>query len=335
MGLLLRRLAQNGPPAGVQAPSGVTGPPPGFTTPPGMTGPPPGLFDSTMYDAATATTAGFSIPSGASGPPPGLAPPPGVTGRPSGGFPPNMASNPGAKVPPFFMGPEGRDTLMGVSTMLLVLCLAAIGGRLISRRIIKQKLGSDDFFALGALLAFIALFVEQYLLALNGTGTIIASPKIRPVMGKLSLASQLTYNAVTFTARLSILCLYKRVFNLRKRWFRIAWWSCIGIVSLYAITLLTLNLTACAPNPISALWRNGRFCRFERTSVTVMGCVNAAIDLIILLLPIRMTWQLQMAKKQKIAVSSVFGLGAMYVRPCPPHSHSFRLLTDLHQRCGG
>ena len=44
-----------------------------------------------------------------------------------------------------------------------------------------------------------------------------------------------------------------------------------------------------------------------------MGFVNAATDLSILLLPIRMCWSLQLSRKRKLGLFVVLGLGVMYV----------------------
>ena len=44
-----------------------------------------------------------------------------------------------------------------------------------------------------------------------------------------------------------------------------------------------------------------------------MAFVNAATDLSILLLPIRICWGLQLSRKRKLGVLVVLGLGLMYV----------------------
>ena len=211
---------------------------------------------------------------------------------------------------------DGHDqsVIIGVTTMFVVLCLVVVAGRLLARRMVKQKLGLDDWTAFAAFVALIGLAIEQYLLAVNAGGTGIPTIARFHVLGKLELSSQLTYNFVTNLAKLSILFLYKRVFNLRLMWFRIAWWCCIALVAINFLILLTVNLSQCAPHPPSALWNNRELCGgFNKTSAVVMGFINAAIDLAILVLPIRMMWLLQMPKKQKIAISSVFGLGFAYV----------------------
>ena len=323
---LLRRLAQNGPPAGFNIPSGATGPPAGFTPPPGMTGPPPTQVVAAQTSSTggagipasilSALPSGVTIPPGATGPPAGITPPPGMTGPPPGDV--EGQGTPSSAEPPVLMTSHDLSVIIGVTTMFIVLCLAVVAGRLLSRRMVKQKLGLDDWSAIAALLALIGLATEQYLLAVNAGGTGIPSIAKFHILGKLELGSQLTYNFVTNLAKLSILFLYKRVFNLRLMWFRISWWCCIALVAINFLILLTVNLAQCAPHSPSELWNNRTLCGgFNKTSAVAMGFINAAIDLAILILPIRMTWRLQMPKKQKLAISSVFGLGLAYVAPAP------------------
>lgn len=322
---LLRRFAQNGPPAGFNIPSGATGPPAGFTPPPGMTGPPPtqvvAAQTSNTHGAGipasilSALPSGVTIPAGATGPPAGITPPPGMTGPPPG----IARADPSALV-----ASNVQSVIIGLTTMLIVLCLAVVAGRLMSRRMVKQKLGVDDWTAVAALVLLIGLAIEQYLLAINAGGSGIPSVTKFHILGKLQLVSQLNYNFATNLAKLCILFLYKRVFNLRLKWFRIAWWCCIALVTINFLVLLIINLTPCVPHPPSALWNNRAQCSgFDVTSAVAMGFLNAAIDLTILILPLRMTWRLQMPKKQKIAISSVFGLGLAYVSQ-PPFSQQHR-----------
>lgn len=115
------------------------------------------------------------------------------------------------------------------------------------------------------------------------------------------------------TARLSLLFLYRRIFNLRLFWFRLAWWCCIVIVSLYCITLVVDDVVQCKTTPLHAGTTDLKLCWHRELQAAIMGYLNAAIDLTILVLPIRMVWILQMERRQKMAIGGVFGLGLMYV----------------------
>ena len=90
----------------------------------------------------------------------------------------------------------------------------------------------------------------------------------------------------------------------------------MSIVLAYSIVLLSIHLTACAPHSIDTLWNNLAQCfssavDFKFKSPIIAGFVNAAIDLGILLLPLRMVWNLQMANKRKVLVCGLLGLGLL------------------------
>lgn len=107
--------------------------------------------------------------------------------------------------------------------------------------------------------------------------------------------------------------LYRRIFSLRVRWFRIAWWINTIVAILNGLVLLIIALTRCAPHPLSRAWHHLGSCGDSPASIAPMGFVNAATDLSILLLPIRMCWSLQLSPKRKLGVLVVLGLGLMCV----------------------
>lgn len=130
---------------------------------------------------------------------------------------------------------------------------------------------------------------------------------------KLKLASQLTYSTLTPIAKGAILMLYRRVFSLRTRWFRIGWWTNVGFIVAYSAGSYIPFFLQCRPRPLSTLWHERNSCPLNKVGAMVHGSLNALIDLTILVLAIPMVWALQISRKQKIAVCGIFGLGSMFV----------------------
>ena len=104
-------------------------------------------------------------PAGATGPPPGFVPPSGANGPPAGigGGPPTGQSGApnGAgqfAAHKFPLTTHDVHTTIGVTTMLLTLCLAAVGGRLAARRIVKTSIGYDDY---AAIIAFVRRVIHH------------------------------------------------------------------------------------------------------------------------------------------------------------------------------
>ena len=54
-------------------------------------------------------------------------------------------------------------------------------------------------------------------------------------------------------------------------------------------------------------------CANEQLAFFLAGITNLIIDLGVIVLPMPILWNLQMAVPRKIAVSTMFGIGAMYV----------------------
>ena len=318
---LLARFAQGGPPAGMH------GPPPGFSIPAGVTGgPPPEILSMIQKAAATATeTVASSVltgaASGVTGPPAGFpagmtGPPPGITGFPAGMTGPpasiptgGVASGFNGKGPPKKITQHDSNTMIGVTTVLLVLCISAVGGRLISRRMVRQNIGADDWTAVASLLLFIALAINEYCIAVLNTQLTIATAPIS--FGRFKLSSTLLYFFCITAARISVLLLFKRVFNFRVKWFKVAWWFCMVLTLSYCFAYVVMNLAQCSPHPLSSVWTKPWLCKDQPGSATAGGFLNAAIDTTLLILPIRMVWTLQMTKRQKVAISGVFALGFM------------------------
>ena len=151
--------------------AGFSGPPPGFTPPAGASGPPAGFIIPSSTVLLTETLS----PTSTVVRPPAEFPPSNATGPAGGGFPPSGPSGspgefgtiPGHRTP---LDTHGSHVMIGVSTMLLVLCLFAVGGRLAARRMIKLPLGSDDYTALVALVSGLALELASNLQFLMSGG---------------------------------------------------------------------------------------------------------------------------------------------------------------------
>lgn len=84
------------------------------------------------------------------------------------------------------------------------------------------------------------------------------------------------------------------------------------------LALLILGVTGCSPHPLSQIVKKKSSCNINSSAAAILGFMNAASDFLIVVLPIRMCWSLQLSRKQKLGLFAVFGLCLMYVRgrPC-------------------
>jgi hypothetical protein len=131
---------------------------------------------------------------------------------------------------------------------------------------------------------------------------------------KMFYGTQIIYCLLQVLTKLSILCLYLRVFTTNKS-FRYATFGCIGFIITHGIIYLVCLILQCLP--ISAIWTLEP-AKCLNLSAIVYSAAGFSIfeDFLIILLPI---WELRMLKltmRKRVELAFVFGLGSLYVGFC-------------------
>lgn len=136
---------------------------------------------------------------------------------------------------------------------------------------------------------------------------------------KNSLAAELLYVAAILSVKLSILALYRRIFQDSR--FR-PWLYATGLIVIaYSIASFFTFLLQCVP--LDKGWDptvKGT-CLDLGLAFTVTGAVNIFTDVLILSLPLPSLLKLNMQTSGKIQVICMFLLGGLYV-PLPLRSFS-------------
>lgn len=137
------------------------------------------------------------------------------------------------------------------------------------------------------------------------------------------IAIEFFYTPGTGLTKISILCFYRRMSagSISKPFYYAVWGSIIFVI-LYMI-IFTINIfVTCIPmhafwhatNPKWALEHAGEFhCFNEGANVLAASAVSVIQDFIACGLPLILFWDLQLPRRQKIALASIFGLGFLYV----------------------
>jgi hypothetical protein len=122
------------------------------------------------------------------------------------------------------------------------------------------------------------------------------------------------YVASLWAVKLSILLQFLTIFvperNLNRAIFW-ATWITVGFITIFSA--LFIGIVAMACNPRSKIWNpfEPGTCINFIAMMEVSGGINIAVDLVILIIPIKATWQLHMERRRKISVSVVFGAGIL------------------------
>lgn len=117
--------------------------------------------------------------------------------------------------------------------------------------------------------------------------------------------------AANTAVKLSVLDLYIQIF--RNKSFRILSYVLMAASVGYLIMVILEAFLVCKPFAYS--WNKLRegHCNNQLMIYVSSGIVNLVIDVAIVILPMPMLWGLQLGLHKKVALTFIFGLGAVWV----------------------
>lgn len=141
---------------------------------------------------------------------------------------------------------------------------------------------------------------------------------------QILFAYVLIYVVTVPLIKFSILLLYRRIFGM-------TWtiWVCMLLTAGYFVSCAVAFLVCC--QPVSYYWSQyadptGGKCVFDLYPFYIgNAAANLTTDVLILLVPIPLTWKLQMRTSQKILIIGIFLLGGLY----EPHPSVFSFVQCL------
>ncbi|KAL2192649.1 hypothetical protein P885DRAFT_47254 [Corynascus similis CBS 632.67] len=226
-------------------------------------------------------------------------------------------SSPGAS-PPLPPAPEDvpHDSLqiniIVASTICWFIAAFFVALRLYTRGFIIRVLGWSDWSILLALIfsgATCGGVIEQ---AINGSGYHIwdldphdtASAK---AWARAAWYCMLFYTLTIAFSKIAILLLYIHLFAFK--WARTAGQVLLGIVIISHLYMTLVTFTACIP--LQSYWDNTvvkKYCHPQSMWWSSTG-LHMITDFLIFLLPMPVVWTIRLPRRQKIALSGIFGFG--------------------------
>ncbi|KAF7513473.1 hypothetical protein GJ744_008767 [Endocarpon pusillum] len=201
-----------------------------------------------------------------------------------------------------------------VGTTLSVLAGVAVVLRLIAKRLVKSRFAADDWWIVGSVLTmWVAGSILAWgLLSHDGRGAQGVNrqdPNFRYL--KSMYVTSVLYYSVAAPAKISLLCLYRRIFAVHS-FKRLS--LLVGLlVVLWWLAATLANIFSCMP--VQLMWElslKGRCFNFNIFWFCT-GIIETVIDIIILILPIKMIMRLQMSRRKKIVLSGIFLLGGFVI----------------------
>ncbi|PWY70796.1 integral membrane protein [Aspergillus sclerotioniger CBS 115572] len=204
-----------------------------------------------------------------------------------------------------------RHVVITATCFALSISTISVALRLLCRKITGTKVFFDDYLIIVALVFLYGVSIAGVVLLYNGLGThvyYVPAADLVVYLKVLATGSFLYPLCIAFT-KLSILALYKRIFSIRP--MILAANSVGALVILWCFGVCLIGTVTCIP--LQKLW----------DPTIPGGCINLAkfyyglqipniaTDAIILVLPMKHVWELQVPRSQKVMLTGIFLLGAL------------------------
>lgn len=129
---------------------------------------------------------------------------------------------------------------------------------------------------------------------------------------KVILVIEITYGVSLVLIKTSIMALYWRLFGSKSS-FRTAVYVVGSIIWAWGISVVLASFLLCTPLEFN--WNPtlpGGKCANRNAAFIANGVINMFTDFMVLSLPIRHIWQLQLRTGQKVALIMILNLGLLY-----------------------
>ncbi|KAL4769508.1 hypothetical protein BDW60DRAFT_224763 [Aspergillus nidulans var. acristatus] len=205
--------------------------------------------------------------------------------------------------------PRGRHAL-AISAVFTCLATALAAIRIYTRALMVKQMGSDDWTIIISLAfswAFFGIFVGETAYLMGEHHELIPSDILEKQM-ICFWASVPIYQASLITTKASILLQYKRVFATRG--MHIASWILIGFVAAWGTWTFVSAWLNCVP--VAKFWDPtiDGYCLDKKALWFSNSAIHIFTDIVLLIFPMPVLKNLQLPRRQRLALMAVFALGA-------------------------
>ncbi|KAJ5655137.1 hypothetical protein N7507_007087 [Penicillium longicatenatum] len=235
---------------------------------------------------------------------------------------------------------------IAVETIFLLVAFVAVGGRLWSRKLQRVGFQINDWAILVATILMTGRYVVEVIVVLwCGLGLHVeevmkyGGPDVLVRFGKLAYADNLLWVTLCALVKLSILHFYISLFRNRG-FIRV---SCIVMGLCVAFRIGGFFSIAFFCIPVSKNWYSELSGKCGDSHALYVGCAatDLIIDIITILLPMPVLYNLQLPTRKKLGLMGIFALGFIIIaitclrkhssafKSCPASGHHQRMSTNL------
>ncbi|KAF9891861.1 hypothetical protein FE257_003346 [Aspergillus nanangensis] len=209
-----------------------------------------------------------------------------------------------------------KDVLNTVNLVTQCLCIPIVSIFILMRFGIrmwyKQFVGIEDASCLIAWLLFMGYCGISIVVGKYGGGFNIedVSPEDQVLFRKFCYIATVLYCPMALLTKVALLSILIRIFSPYKSKI-IFIYVFLGCLCVYYTIAEIVKIRMC--DPVPAYWEltPGASCLDQRAALIADSVISVVSDLIILLLPLPLTWSLQMSKKKKLRVAGMLSAGGL------------------------
>ncbi|KXG50857.1 uncharacterized protein PGRI_064290 [Penicillium griseofulvum] len=185
--------------------------------------------------------------------------------------------------------------------------------RFYTRYRFKQSLGVEDLACTISWLLFMGYCGISIVIGEHGGGYYFdeLSPKEQTAFKKFCYIATILYCPMALFVKIALLSILTRIFSpyRGKVWFIYIF---LGCLCCYYIVALIVKIRMC--DPIPRYWLGDKVegtCLDQTAALIADSVISVVSDLIILILPLPLTWSLQMSRNRKLRVMGILGAGGL------------------------
>ncbi|KAH7068725.1 hypothetical protein FB567DRAFT_249000 [Paraphoma chrysanthemicola] len=204
--------------------------------------------------------------------------------------------------------PRGRQAVE-ISAAFTGIAGVIVALRLYTRFFLVRCPGIEDYGIVLAMICSIGLTITIAFQAKWGMGQHISDLEPATMQSSLKAfwASLIVYYLSLGLTKGSMVLQYLRVFTTKR--FQIAAWAIMGVVVVYTFWTVFSSIFAC--RPIRAFWtrEEGAICINQFAMWFTNAGINIVTDFALIILPMPVIRNLNLGRRQKIALMSIFAVG--------------------------
>ncbi|EPS26843.1 hypothetical protein PDE_01782 [Penicillium oxalicum 114-2] len=208
-----------------------------------------------------------------------------------------------------------QDAALGILIVFTALGGIAVGLRLWSRKIKRSALSIDDYLmVIGYALSVVQTVTSWYYIKANYVGWHKKQIPVEEYNLKTAMiwnyVVQLVYNPALTFIKLSILMFLRRLDSRSRIVTILIWFSTAFVIGLF-VTVLFVDIFQCRPVARVYDFSLQGSCINQGVFYVSTAALNLFTDLVVMAIPIIITWKLQMPVRQKVAVCFILSLGGI------------------------